>query len=135
MKIRGRIEASYPGITVEGSNHPPAFPRTEIATFLRGMQFTVLALALFGDSIFSFLNVPLPQFYISLFRENKIPVILGSLFVGNALISNLTSTGAFEIVCNNQVLWSKLQSGKAPNTPQALTHLISRIREVCLATG
>jgi len=39
-------------------------------------------------------------------------------FIGNAIESQLISTGAFEISIDSMPLWSKMESGRIPQPPE-----------------
>ena len=39
-------------------------------------------------------------------------------FIGNAIESQLISTGAFEISLDNMPVWSKIESGRIPQAPE-----------------
>ncbi len=81
-----------------------------------------LALLLFGDSIFSALKIPPPPLYLQA-RDNKIQSFL-ILFIGvNVLMGMLNSTGAFEITVGQQLVFSKLQSGRMPTADELLANV------------
>lgn len=67
----------------------------------------MVILILFGDVIFSKLGIPHPQWYMKL-RESKFLYGMGAWFIGNMIVSNLLSSGAFEIYVNNDLIFSKL---------------------------
>jgi len=46
------------------------------------------------------------------------------MFVGNAIHGSLTSTGAFEVYVDNNLVFSKIQSGMMP-TPQDLDRFLA----------
>uniref|UniRef100_A0A914WG80 Selenoprotein T n=1 Tax=Plectus sambesii TaxID=2011161 RepID=A0A914WG80_9BILA len=55
--------------------------------------------------------------------NNKISSCMLLFFLGNAIGGQLISTGAFEVSFNDQVIWSKLESGRVPQ-PQEIFHMI-----------
>ena len=50
--------------------------------------------------------------------ENKLYSCLMIFFIGNAIESQLISTGAFEISLDNMPVWSKIDSGRIPQPPE-----------------
>ena len=66
---------------------------------------------MFGDAIFSAVGVPCPEFLKSL-QENKLMYSILGFFVFAQISTSLRSTGAFEISINDDLVWSKLQTGK-----------------------
>ena len=53
-------------------------------------------------------------------RENKWTVGIFVWFVGNAISSALTNTGAFEIYLGENLIWSTLEQGALPNYAQLM---------------
>ena len=39
-------------------------------------------------------------------------------FIGNAVESQLISTGAFEVTVDNMPVWSKIEAGRIPQPPE-----------------
>lgn len=55
--------------------------------------------------------MPYPWWYLKM-KERKI-MVLGIVFlVGNMLSGSLIKTGAFEIILNDKLIFSKLESGR-----------------------
>ena len=49
-------------------------------------------------------------------EEKKVMVGMGAFFIGNMLNNNITNSGAFEIYCNEKLIWSAINNEKrAPN--------------------
>nr|CAB3265964.1 selenoprotein T-like [Phallusia mammillata] len=48
-------------------------------------------------------------------------------FLTNAIETQLTSTGAFEISLNDVTIWSKLQSGRVPRVDELMQIIDSHI--------
>ena len=66
---------------------------------------------MFGDAIFRAVGVPYPELLKSL-QENKLMYSILGFFVFAQISTSLRSTGAFEISINDDLVWSKLQTGK-----------------------
>jgi len=58
--------------------------------------------------------MPVPQFYQKI-QENKWTFGILAFFLGNMISQSLLSTGAFEIYINNDLVFSKLQTGRMPD--------------------
>ena len=82
-----------------------------------------------GTKLFDVFGVPVPEWYNGL-QENKMMAMVGLFFAGNMMESSLLSSGAFEVSVNDEMLWSKLETGYLPS----LEHLISLI-DVKLGAG
>jgi len=68
---------------------------------------------IFGERMFEMSGVTPPGFFNSM-KNNKMSTCLGAWFVGNTVVQNLVSTGAFEVYYDGQVVFSKLATGKLP---------------------
>ena len=66
---------------------------------------------MFGDSICSALGVVVPQQLKDL-QENKFMYSIIAFFVISQVLSSLRSSGAFEIKINDELVYSKLETGK-----------------------
>jgi len=68
-----------------------------------------------GDWLFSSVfPSPTLRRYAQLMRENPL-LSVGFLFLANSLSSQLLSTGAFEVYYDEQLIFSKLQTGELPD--------------------
>ena len=56
----------------------------------------------------------IPQNYITYIIEKKWQVGIITFLVGNQLASILSSSGAFEIFCNDVEIWSKIKTNNMP---------------------
>lgn len=79
-----------------------------IAQIVFGVFIFMLML---GDTVFAMLGAPLPDF-VKQMTESKLLYAVGSFFIFAQVSSSLRSTGAFEITINDELVFSKLESGK-----------------------
>lgn len=70
---------------------------------------------IFGEQIFRAINRPIPGFYQKI-QENKWMWCMGTFFIGNQISTSLISTGAFEIYINDKLAFSKLETGRMPDS-------------------
>jgi selT/selW/selH-like putative selenoprotein len=74
------------------------------------VQTVLLVISIGGSFIPLIRNNPLYQKY----QDKKMFIILGAYFGLNMLQNMLSSTGAFEIFLNDQLIFSKLQTNRIP---------------------
>lgn len=55
---------------------------------------------------------------------------MATFFLGNAIEGSLLQTGAFEILYNNDTIWSKLESGRLPKPEELYSILNDRMKMV-----
>jgi len=65
---------------------------------------------MFGDTICHQLGVPQPEFLKSM-SESKLMYSIGGFFIFAQISTGLRSTGAFEVTVNDQLVFSKLETG------------------------
>lgn len=69
---------------------------------------------MFGDRIFPAIGiVPPPLYYTA--KEKQWMVIIASYFITNQVSSYLLNSGAFEVYLNEDLVYSKLSTGKMPD--------------------
>ncbi len=63
----------------------------------------------------SITNGIIPDFIIDWIGENKLKAGMIGYFAGNLVSGFISNTGAFEIYCNDQLIWSAVNyGGKVP---------------------
>ena len=90
---------------------------------------SLILLALCGKYIKPYVMVYIPERYVDLIEENKIVFGIGAFMGGNILMNYITNTGAFEIYCNEKLIWSAIENDlRVPN----LDSIINLIRKTGL---
>jgi thioredoxin reductase-like selenoprotein T len=110
MELKKFIELSNPEVVVTGGEYPPGPTKTMIATIITVLQYLFWALIMIGESLFNMLGLPTEP--IKKLQENKWMYMLGSMFLCNTIKNGLTQTGAFEVYVNNNLVFSKLETGR-----------------------
>lgn len=77
------------------------------------LWFLGVIILMFGETIFNALNIPQPEL-VKTFRKNYFQSFLLLFFVSSMANSGL-ATGAFEVCVNDELYFSKLNSGKVPD--------------------
>jgi len=110
-------------VTLE--NYPVPKIKSTIATAMSCLKFFLLYLIISGANPLAMMGqpeAPMPEWLAKL-QESKVYTCMMIFFVSNAIESTLTSTGAFEIYGNDQLLASKLQTGQVPQPPAIVAQL------------
>jgi hypothetical protein len=76
-----------------------------------------IAVTLGGERLLPALGLPAPDFVKSM-QSAKLQSCAAAWFLGNTVQQNLISTGAFEVYYDGVTMFSKLQSGAAPQLPE-----------------
>ncbi|KAF3449514.1 hypothetical protein FNV43_RR10243 [Rhamnella rubrinervis] len=114
VTMKNMLETSFPGINVVLGNQPPEFPEGLVSKMVPIVQVGIIGLILGGEQIFPRMGISTPPpLYYSL-RANRFGSITATWFLGNFLQSYLQTTGAFEVYCNGELVFSKLEEHRFP---------------------
>ena len=92
-------------LQVRGGDYPISQTRQTISKIVSGVQLGLVGMILAG----------MDRFLPDQIRENKFAAGILVWFIGNAITSGLTNTGAFEIYKGQDLVWSTLEEGGLPN--------------------
>jgi len=110
---------------VTGGNLPPP-PLVELLMkMLSALQLAGLLVVVFGRNIFSLLGLPqVPTWYHTVEKNGVQLAILVYLLLPQVLSKYLV-TGAFEILLDGKIIFSKLETGRLPQYADLLEPLVS----------
>jgi len=117
VQVARTLKAKFPEVEVIGSVYPPGPMKSFIAqicslVFLLGLV-TMIAGKFFGDS----LRIPALSELAQKMNENQMQSIM-IIFMANIIGGQMLSTGAFEIYLEEDLVFSKLQTGGLPQLDQ-----------------
>jgi len=117
MQIKDALHQQFPHLEIGGGNYPTPASKVLTAQLVQVLQLGLIGVAVAGDYVFTHLlnyppNGPFPPLYEQI-REKRMFVGMGAWLVGNSVTQGLTSSGAFEIYFNGQVVSSKLNPASA----------------------
>lgn len=92
-----------------------------MANILQMFFYVFLAFIIFGDTICQKLGITTPDFVKSM-MESKMMYSVGGFFIFAQISQHLRSTGAFEISVNDDLVYSKLETGEMVDA-QKLHHI------------
>ena len=78
------------------------------------IQILIITLCIMGQRLINHLP-SFSQRYLAYINEKKWKIGFITFLVGNQISSIISSTGAFEIYCNNTEIFSKLKSNSMPS--------------------
>jgi len=111
--------------TVTGSNYPLNTMRYVLSWVVSILQWAVIIMMMQGESVFQYFGITPPPLYYRM-QEKKWMVLIGAFLLGNQLSSMVTNTGAFEVYCDGQLIFSKLGTNQMPD-PRVLAGLIKNM--------
>lgn len=120
MALKQFLEQRYPQLQgrVRGQHHPST-PSGALA--LRAAQLLQAASTAFvfaGEQLLAMVGINRHPVALQAL-ENRFPIMTMSFLLSN-YAQNLATTGAFEIIINGRLVFSKLKSGRLPNVDEIL---------------
>mmetsp|Transcript_5608 Transcript_5608/g.16130 ORF Transcript_5608/g.16130 Transcript_5608/m.16130 type:complete len:101 (-) Transcript_5608:838-1140(-) len=89
------------------------------------IQIAAMGVALMGDNVFRLIGMrQTPRWYEEVIAKNVVPIMVGIFLIAPTVLNGYVVSGAFEIVLDgNQVIFSKIASGRMPNVDDLLAPL------------
>mmetsp|Transcript_8979 Transcript_8979/g.14976 ORF Transcript_8979/g.14976 Transcript_8979/m.14976 type:complete len:146 (+) Transcript_8979:217-654(+) len=119
--VRKFLEDKFPDLKgrISGHNYPPPPIIDLLLKLLTGVQVLAMALMLFGDRFWT--NVlrmrHVPTWYYPI-KEYGFQCALAVFFLVPNLLNRWVVTGAFEIIVDGAVGFSKLETGRMPSASE-----------------
>ncbi|XP_030537404.1 selT-like protein [Rhodamnia argentea] len=114
VTMKKMLETQFPGIDVVLANYPPPLPKRILAKLVPVAQIGVFAIIMAGEHIFPMVGIAVPPPWYYSLRANRFGTIASTWLLGNVFQSFLQSSGAFEVHCNDELVFSKLKEGRFP---------------------
>ena len=73
-----------------------------------------------GDNLWNTFGVTNPPSWYYTCKQYPMQTLVTIFLIVPSIGQSFVTTGAFEITCNGEVLFSKLQSGRFPNGPDLI---------------
>ncbi|KAK8526362.1 hypothetical protein V6N13_017404 [Hibiscus sabdariffa] len=112
ITMKKMLETQFPEIDVILDNYPPPLPKRLLSKVVPIFQFGVIGIIMAYEQIFPMIGImtPVPWYYF--LRANRFGSIVTAWLLGNVMQSSLQSSGAFEVFCNGELVFSKLKEGR-----------------------
>ncbi|CAI0425327.1 unnamed protein product [Linum tenue] len=114
VTMKNMLESEFPGLQVVLANYPPPLPKRLLGKLVPVFQFGMIGLIMGGEQIFPRLGFAAPPAWYYSLRANRFGSIASAWMLGNFFQSFLQSSGAFEVYCNGDMVFSKLQEHRFP---------------------
>ena len=99
---------------VSMDEYPVGSTKKLLGTLISYSHWAILLLLVFGDKIMPSMGIIPPPIYYRL-KEKQWMVIIGSYFLTSQISSFFLNSGAFEVYCNEELIYSKLATKKMPD--------------------
>lgn len=107
-------------MNISGDYYPISKQAQFISYIIYAIQVLICYLIVFKEhsrNTLTFLPAKVFEFF-----ENKSPISCFLVyFIGNGLVNSISNTGAFEVLVDNKLIFSKLQSGRMPHVDEVMS--------------
>ena len=108
------------------SDYPLSTTRTLLHYLVTFFQISLIAGLFCSQYVKPYLIRIIPENIIDWIEANKMMVGIGGFLIGNVLNNNITNSGAFEIYCNEKLLWSAINNEKKVPTIEGIVNMIQK---------
>ena len=124
-QVKERLESVFEDVRVIPENYPLKNPRKAIYNLMIAIGTLLSIIILISDSIKPKKEIYIISDLLDVFIENKIEIISLILFMGFFIGMFIKNAGAFEIFCEDKLIWSTIENkGEMPN----LLEIVKRIK-------
>ena len=125
-QVKEHLENNYSNISVTPSDYPLSNTRKILYYLVTFFQFGTIIIVLGGNYVKPYLIGIISEKYISLIEGNKLIIGMGAFLIGNILNNNITNAGAFEIYCNEKLIWSAINNDKKVPNIETIINMVQR---------
>ena len=117
--MKQQLELTERNLAVVGEAYPLSPARALLSKVVSVLQIGLFVLPFLVGRVEQIRNHP----YYQVFEQRKIMFLIGGYFLLNMLQNAVSSTGAFEVYLDNQLIFSKLASGRVPSVHELARYL------------
>ena len=111
---------------MQPSDYPLSTQRKLLSYIVIFIQFGGVILALTGKNIKTYIGSVIPDSALDWIEGNKMMFGMGCFFIGNILNNNINNAGAFEIYCNEELIWSAINNNKKVPNLEGIIMMINK---------
>jgi hypothetical protein len=111
---------------VHPSDYPLSTKRKLLLYIVTFFQYGGVALAFAGQRIKPYVKGIIPENYLDWIEGNKLMFGMASFLTGNVLNTNINNAGAFEIYCNENLIWSAINNNKRVPNIETIIRMVSK---------
>jgi len=128
LQIKQFLEQEYPQLrgNISGGNFPPPYYVPYLQNLVTLLHVFTLATIFIGERIWTLIPFvrTVPSWYHDL-KGYPMQTFIFIFLIIPSIITSQATTGAFEIMLDGEVVWSRLETGRFPDGP-ILTSIFGR---------
>ena len=123
VELQKFLERRYPQLAGEmrAETYPPPPWAMHLVQLTGLLQLFVILLLLLGDKVFTLVGAPTPEWYKHV-EQNKM-MTFGMVWMLNSFAAQAVATGAFEVLLDGELAFSKLERGHMPSADDIVAGL------------
>ena len=125
-QVKQHLESNYTNINVQPSDYPLSTQRKLLSYIVTFIQFGGIILAFTGKNIKTYIGSIIPDSALDWIEGNKMMFGMGCYLIGNILNNNINNAGAFEIYCNEELIWSAINNNKKVPNLEGIIMMINK---------
>ena len=125
-QVKQHLESNFTNIFVEPSDYPLSPQRKMLSYIVSLIQIGGVILAFAGNKVKPYVGAVVPDTFMDWIEGNKLMFGMGCFLLGNILNNNINNAGAFEIYCNEKLLWSAINNNKKVPNLDTIILMINR---------
>lgn len=117
LKAKKYVEQQFPeeDIKIVGANYPVPPIVQLVLGVLQIVQLFSMAAAIFGDNVWSWFRVQHPPEIYYKCKDYGVAYFIAIFFIAPRFFNKWVITGAFEVVLDGVLIFSKLETGRMPS--------------------
>lgn len=123
MQLAEFLQKNYPSSIgdISGDNYPPPEYATLLMNIFSFVQMFTIAAIFIGEGIFKMIPFvsQTPQWFYAA-KENPAFILMAVFLFIPTMLNSFVVTGAFEILLDGVVIYSKLETGRMPTGPMIM---------------
>ncbi|KAF7845350.1 selT-like protein [Senna tora] len=127
VTVKKMVELAFPGIDVVLANYPPSLTKRMVSKVIPVVQVGIIAIIVAGEQIFPKMGIMTPPPWFYSLRTNRFGSIASTWLIENFIQTFLQSSGAFEVSCNGEIIFSKLKENRFPGEVELKDQIGRRI--------
>ena len=128
--VKEQLESLFSDIKVIAEKYPLKNPRKMIYNIMIGIEIFLIILIVFSGLIQSKLEILIGPEYFKIINENKIGTIGIVYFIGLYIGQFINQTGAFEVFCDDKLIWSTIDNNGTKPSLKSIILLIKKWNKI-----
>ena len=125
--VKEQLESLFSDISVVAEQYPLKNPRKTIYNLVIALQIIIIILIIISDVIKSKIEFIFGTEIFKMINENKMASICFAYFIGLYIGQIIYNTGAFEIFCDDKLIWSTIEKNGIKPSLKTIIQLVKEI--------